>query len=135
MADSSLLVAVRQAIHDDSSRFAAEVEGICLDSSSGSLLVLRRHSPLSSGSFVAWSTDLLAAFKSQHPGQDVREDWISINGFPALQIHATDSLRVYFSLIFERSPPRQLDYSVPLAVWEAQVRAVESSLGSIRFVK
>lgn len=131
-ADSSLLEQARAASHEDTSRFRAEVSAVFLDPSSGAVLIARGHQRLAAQSFADWGRTLLERFRVVRPSWSIQEDWIMINAIPTLQIHAMDSVRVYFSFLLDRDPPLQLDYIVPAAAWESAMPGIESSLGTIQ---
>jgi hypothetical protein len=91
------------------------------------------HGPYREFAFSVDSTRLgVEAYRSAHPGLDVQEEWLLLGGIHAVQLLGMDTLRVQFKFLVESDPVVGLDYSVPHAAWEQEVRAVESSLGTIR---
>jgi len=132
-ADSSVLQSVRQAVRLDSGDFPVEPRAVFVGAGPSVLVAVTfRAKPGPAEGFTGWARRYVEAFRSVRPGLDVQEEWLLIGGIHAVQLLAMDTLRVQFKFLIESDPVVGLDYSVPRAAWEQEVRAVESSLGTIR---
>jgi len=121
-ADSSVLQSVRQAVRLDTGDFPVEPRAVFVGAGASVLVATTfRTKP-----------EAAEAYRAARPSLDVQEEWLLLGGIHAVQLLAMDTLRVQFKFLIESEPVVGLDYSVPRAAWEQEVRAVESSLGTIR---
>lgn len=130
-SDSTTLNQLREMSARDTSRFRFQLREVDVDHASGSLLFAKEFYSSGKDGFIPWARDLVCETRKKRPEADVREEWLLINGIPAVQIYAADSSRIQFSLVFDVKPSVGIDYIVPREAWEAQVRSVESSLGTL----
>ncbi|MBU0507828.1 hypothetical protein KKH27_03180 [bacterium] len=134
-ADSTLLVAVRQAVVGQASENRLpEFHTVRIQPETGGVLVITSFpkDPRTTGDFVTWARSFVEEYRRARSEVPVEEDWLKIGGMAAVQIYQADSLRIQFKYLIAADLPVGLDYSVPRAAWEKEVRSVESSLGSIR---
>ncbi|MBI5060256.1 hypothetical protein HZB60_10815 [candidate division KSB1 bacterium] len=130
LADSATTGRIRSAVAGDTSRFRFEVSSAYIDGVGGAALIVKRFAEVPN--FLPWARDLVAELRSVRSGQDIREEWLLFGDLAGVQVYAADSTRVQFSILLDTRPITGLDYIVPRAHWEHQVRSVESSLGTIR---
>jgi hypothetical protein len=132
-ADSSVLESIREAAGPDTGDFPVEPRAVFIGEGSSILIATSfRTKPEAAEGFSGWARRYVEAYRSARPGLDVQEEWLLLSGIHAVQLLAMDTLRVQFKFLIESDPVVGLDYSVPRAAWEQEVRAVESSLGTIR---
>jgi len=132
-ADSSVLQSVRQAVRLDTGDFPVEPRAVFVGAGASVLLATTfRTKPEAAEGFTGWARRYVEAYRAARPSLDVQEEWLLLGGIHAVQLLAMDTLRVQFKFLIESEPVVGLDYSVPRAAWEQEVRAVESSLGTIR---
>lgn len=84
--------------------------------------------------FIPWAGEVAKAYREQRTDAVVQEQWMSVAGVEALQLYAQSGKLVHVKIILNSSEPVSLDYTVPATEWPEEVRAVESSLGSLRKV-
>ena len=134
VADANVMDRVRQAAQQDTSDFPVEPQGVFISPSVGGVLVATTYKskPAVTEGFTGWTRRYLKIYRSAHPQLDIQEEWLLLGDLHAVQLMAMDTLRVQFKFLIESDPVVSLDYSVPRAAWEQEVRAVESSLGTIR---
>ena len=131
-ADSAVLQSVRQAVRLDTGSFPVEPQAVFVGAGPSVLVATTfRTKPGPSEGFTGWARRYVEAYRAARPGLDVQEEWLLLGGIHAVQLLAMDTLRVQFKFLIESDPVVGLDYSVPRAAWEGEVRAVESSLGTI----
>jgi hypothetical protein len=132
-ADSSVLQSVRQAVRLDTGDFPVEPRAVFVGAGPSVLVATTfRTKPEAAEGFTGWARRYVEAYRAARPSLDVQEEWLLLGGIHAVQLLAMDTLRVQFKFLIESDPVVGLDYSVPRAAWEQEVRAVESSLGTIR---
>jgi hypothetical protein len=134
-ADSALMAAVRQAVAGQASGdHPPEFHTVRIQPETGGVLVATSfpEGPRTMDDFVSWARSFVEEYRATRPEVPVEEDWLKIGGMAAVQIYQADSLRIQFKYLIGADVPVGLDYSVPRATWEREVRSVESSLGSIR---
>jgi hypothetical protein len=76
----------------------------------------------------------LGSLKSRFPQAKVEEGRFTYRGFDVVQFRVVDPQQVLFKLLVSRSdgPLYQLDYVVPVAVYQRELESIESSIGSLR---
>jgi hypothetical protein len=133
-ADSSILARVRQIASDDTSEFSVDPQNVFIGSDIGGILIATtyRVKPAAAEGFTGWTHRYLKAYRAAHPEINLQEEWLLLSNAHAVQLMAMDTLRVQFKFLIESDPVVSLDFSVPRTAWEKEVRAVESSLGTIR---
>lgn len=129
--DSGIIAAVRTAIERDTSR-PGELEAVRINLQSGGVLVISKLPETANGGFVPWARQRIERLRTAAAGRTIEEEWLLLNGIRAVQLYLADSSRVQFKFLLDSSPPTGLDFSVPSAAWEREVRSVESAIGSIR---
>ncbi|MFZ5433890.1 MAG: hypothetical protein ACOZB3_08970 [Calditrichota bacterium] len=132
-ADTSLMNAVRSRIEADTGAFGVDLLAVCLNPASGGILMITgfRNPPAKNEGFVPWARQFVEQYRAARPDVPVEEDWIKLGAISAVQLYPADSLRVQFKYVLDAPSPLGLDYVVPKSHWEAEVRSVESSLGTI----
>ncbi|MCB9369747.1 MAG: hypothetical protein H6507_11615 [Calditrichaeota bacterium] len=84
--------------------------------------------------FIPWAGEVAKSYREARPDVVVQEQWMSLSGVEALQLYAQSGQLVHVKILLNADQPVSLDYTVPAPIWPNQVRAVESSLGSLRKV-
>lgn len=84
--------------------------------------------------FVPWAGEVAKVYRDQRKDVVVQEHWMSVSGVEALQLYAQSAKLVHVKILLNADEPISLDYTVPVDMWPEEVRAVESSLGSLRKV-
>ncbi|MBL0061774.1 MAG: hypothetical protein IPP40_09925 [bacterium] len=84
--------------------------------------------------FVPWAGEVAKVYRDQRKDVVVQEQWMSISGVEALQLYGQSAKLVHVKILLNADEPVSLDYTVPADMWPEEVRAVESSLGSLRKV-
>lgn len=84
--------------------------------------------------FIPWAGEVASAYRRSRPDVVVQEQWMSLGGVEALQLYGQSGQLVHVKVILNSDQPVSLDYTVPVPIWPQQVRAVESSLGTLRKV-
>ncbi len=82
--------------------------------------------------FVPWAGEVARVYREQRADIRVQEQWMSLSGVEALQLYSQSAQLVHIKIILNAIGVVSLDYTVPAASWPKEVRAVESSLGSLR---
>lgn len=82
--------------------------------------------------FIPWAGEVARVYKSQRTDAVVQEHWIHVGGIEALQLYSQSGTLVHVKIILHASEPVSLDYTVPVELWPEEVRAIESSLASLR---
>jgi hypothetical protein len=82
--------------------------------------------------FLAWSVHSVREFQKLHAGQTISAQGLLVKGVRVVQVMLTDTDHVRFHLLIDAPQPVIVDYSLPQAELTAQLRAVESSIGTIR---
>lgn len=99
------------------------------------LLVSRFPKAIKLGAgFIPWAGQVAKVYRDQRTDVVVQEQWMSVSGVEALQLYSQSGKLVHVKIILNASEPVSLDYTVPVDLWPEEVRAVESSLGSLRKV-
>ena len=113
---------------------SVDLEQFFLDRKSGASCVISRLSKISLDSLGmlnlnTYKSDIIAKF----PNSKVREGQFALQDFLVHQILIMSENTVSFKLIFPRTSKKsfQLDYVVPRAIYEENVEAIESSIGSL----
>jgi hypothetical protein len=132
--DSSTVSHIRQAVSGDTNQSGVALEGVFVNSTNGAVLVVtsfdRKTTEPEEFAKLAYRFAETFGGSTSKPGP--REERLLLSDIPAVQLYATDSLRVQFKFLLDLKIPIGLDYSVPRVAWSQEVRSVESSLGSIR---
>lgn len=133
VADAGIMEKVQEAARQDTSDFPVEPRGVYI-SQAGGVLVATTYNwkPAAAEGFTGWMRRYLKTYRSARPQVDIQEEWLLLGDLHAVQLMAMDTLRVQFKFLIESDPVVSLDYSVPRAAWEKEVRSVESSLGTVR---
>jgi hypothetical protein len=133
-ADSAAMVRIREAAAQDTGRFAVVPEAVFVNPISNALLfvVTFAGGATTTDGFTGWARRFVDVFSADKPQGTVREEWLLLGDCPAVQLLIQDSVRVQFKFLLDAKVPVGLDFSVPRSAWEEEVRAVESSLGTIR---
>ncbi len=97
------------------------------------LLVSRFPKVLKLGArFIPWAGEVAKTYRDQRKDVVVQEHWMSVSGIEALQLYGQSAKLVHVKILLNADEPVSLDYTVPADMWPEEVRAVESSLGSLR---
>jgi len=134
-ADSTLMSAVRAGLERQAAgNPLPTLERAFLHEQTGAVLVVTSFAAAGDppGRFPAWARSFVEEYRAASPKVPVEEDWLKIGGIPAVQLYAADSARVLFKYLLGGDRVIGLDYSVPRAAWAEEMRAVESSVGTVR---
>ncbi len=130
-ADSQLVTLARNSLAADTTKFRFELVRLHVDTSSGAMILLKQYQSSAGTPFMTWAREFVSLFRSSRTGIEIREEWMMVSDLPVVQLQMADSVRVYFSLVCAVDPPVGIDYVVPKPAWANEVRAVESSIGTI----
>jgi hypothetical protein len=89
------------------------------------------HVAAATANFDDWTAESRQNFQRLHGGASFSESRLRINGVPLIQLFAADSMGVHFRLLLNSQPPTVLDYIISQSALGSDLRAVESSMGTI----
>ena len=120
------------AEQNDSEPLAINPVAIFMDTASGALLSVNHLEVMStdSSAFMSYTQTLENAF----PGQSVKKADFSKDGMPFIQYLIQGNKQIAFKLITTTGNKSnlQFDYIIPVHAYVDQIKAIESSIGSIR---
>lgn len=134
-ADSALMSAVQKGLEQQAAgNPLPTLERVCLHGETGAVLVVTSFAETGDqpGGFPAWARSFVKGYRAASPKVPVEEDWLKIGGILAVQLYIADSARVLFKYLLAGDEVIGLDYSVPRGAWAEEMRAVESSVGTVK---
>ncbi|MDD5089152.1 MAG: hypothetical protein PHI18_10205 [bacterium] len=137
-ADSAVMSAVRERLSDQTADdLLGELDLIYIHPTNGAVLIVTTLDTGTGGvgDFARWARRFVERYHAASPEVPVDEDWLRIGGVPAVQMYRADSARVLFKYLLLGDDLIGLDYSVPRTAWADELRAVESSVGTVRKVE
>jgi hypothetical protein len=136
--DSLVGEAASELARVDSFGLSMSVRAAYGNSSTGSTLLMGEfeNGPRAGvNEFVSWAHGVVASHQEARAPQASDEAWLDIGGAHVVQLTSGDSIRVHFGLILEGKPPLGLVFTVPQSAAMKDIKAVESSIGTIRKVQ
>jgi hypothetical protein len=82
-------------------------------------------------SFAGWAQERLLGRAGSTSDWGTGESRLMVNEVRLVQVVVADSLTTHFRVIVESNPPVGLEYTVPQSAMKTDIKAVESSMGSI----